>query len=75
MHHAVERSLIGLRLVLRHHGDAVKEVAVAKQRREDRDGLFRAGQLRDVSECRREALSAGQRYSERRFERALLLGL
>ena len=41
MHHAVERSLVCLILVLRRDGDAIEEVAIAKQRREDRHRFTR----------------------------------
>jgi hypothetical protein len=40
---ALERSLVGLILVLRRDGDAVEEIAVAEQGGEDRDRFFPAG--------------------------------
>ena len=51
LRHALERSLICLILVLRRDGDAIKEVAIAEQGREDRDSFSPACHFRDVGEC------------------------
>jgi len=56
---ALERSLVSLILVLRRDGDAIEEVAIAEQRREDRDRFSPAGHFRDVVEPGLDPVATG----------------